>query len=259
MKIRQLTRFINTRHRAGSEAENRSGKGTAGSWITALSTVTDNLSTLETKTEQVFLQVEEKAPGFPPAFNRDGRDGRSGTGPHDRRGISTVNKLAHGYHRRAAAPPGNVQESFREDLAGAPAILRHLALRILVPGELQAPRAQPEDAGFFHPGGERHLQRFRVQLADRRREELSESVKEKSIEMKRKTDDLLVTISTTLSDMTTARRSRGQTEMMLQHIESNHAILTTKPRTQQAVHTSSPKRRKDHRQHRGDRVWPAIP
>ncbi len=231
MKIRQLTRFINTRHRAGSEAENRSGKGTAGSWITVLSTVTGNLSTLETKTEQVFLQVGEKLQDFHQRSTEMAETAARVlglmTGEEFQQSISSLMDIIEELRRHLemsrnhSGKTSQVLRQYYDTLRSVSSSLEDFKLLVLNLRML----------GFFTRVENVHLfasdSGFSSLTDDVKN--LSESVREKSIEMKRKTDDLLVTISTTLSDMTAAQKvQRAQTEMMLQHIESNHAILTTK-------------------------------
>ncbi|MCK9263162.1 MAG: methyl-accepting chemotaxis protein [Deltaproteobacteria bacterium] len=230
MKIRQLTRLIKNRLPAGSDAENRSGKA-AGSWITALSKVTANLSTLETKTEQDFLQVGEKLQDFHQRSTEMAETASRVlglmTGEEFHRSISSLMDIIEELRRHLemsrdhSERTSQVLGQYYDTLCSVSSSLEDFKLLVLNLRML----------GFFTRVENVHLftsdSGFSSLTDDVKN--LSESVREKSIEMKRKTDTLLSTISQTLSDMTAAQKMQGaQTEMMLQHIESNHTILSTK-------------------------------
>jgi len=230
MKIRQLTRLIKNRLPAGSDAENRSGKA-AGSWITALSKVTANLSTLETKTEQDFLQVGEKLQDFHQRSTEMAETASRVlglmTGEEFHRSISSLMDIIEELRRHLemsrdhSERTSQVLGQYYDTLRSVSSSLEDFKLLVLNLRML----------GFFTRVENVHLftsdSGFSSLTDDVKN--LSESVREKSIEMKKKTDTLLSTISQTLSDMTAAQKMQGaQTEMMLQHIESNHTILSTK-------------------------------
>lgn len=230
MKIRQLTRLIKNRLPAGSDAENRSGKA-AGSWITALSKVTANLSTLETKTEQDFLQVGEKLQDFHQRSTEMAETASRVlglmTGEEFHRSISSLMDIIEELRRHLemsrdhSERTSQVLGQYYDTLCSVSSSLEDFKLLVLNLRML----------GFFTRVENVHLftsdSGFSSLTDDVKN--LSESVREKSIEMKKKTDTLLSTISQTLSDMTAAQKMQGaQTEMMLQHIESNHTILSTK-------------------------------
>lgn len=231
MKIRQLTRFIRNGCRDGSDAENRPGKGAAGSWIAALSRVSGNLSTLETKTEHDFLLIGEKLQDF---HQRSTEMAETASwvlglmaGEEFHRSISSLMDIVEELRRHL--------DTSRNHSERASQVLRQYY------GTLRSVSSSLEDfkllvlnlrmLGFFTRVENAHLftddTGFSSLTGDVKN--LSESVREKSIEMKSKTDTLLVTISQTLSDMSAAQKAkRIQTETMLQHIESNHAILSAK-------------------------------
>lgn len=230
MKIRQLTRLIKNRLPAGSDAENRSGKA-AGSWITALSKVTANLSTLETKTEQDFLQVGEKLQDFHQRSTEMAETASRVlglmTGEEFHRSISSLMDIIEELRRHLemsrdhSERTSQVLGQYYDTLCSVSSSLEDFKLLVLNLRML----------GFFTRVENVHLftsdSGFSSLTDDVKN--LSESVREKSIEMKKKTDTLLSTISQTLSDMTAAQKMQGaQTEMMLQHIESNHTVLSTK-------------------------------
>lgn len=230
MKIRQLTRLIKNRLPAGSDAENRSGKA-AGSWITALSKVTANLSMLETKTEQDFLQVGEKLQDFHQRSTEMAETASRVlglmTGEEFHRSISSLMDIIEELRRHLemsrdhSERTSQVLGQYYDTLCSVSSSLEDFKLLVLNLRML----------GFFTRVENVHLftsdSGFSSLTDDVKN--LSESVREKSIEMKKKTDTLLSTISQTLSDMTAAQKMQGaQTEMMLQHIESNHTILSTK-------------------------------
>ncbi|MFY9399559.1 MAG: methyl-accepting chemotaxis protein [Desulfomonilia bacterium] len=224
-------RFIRNGRRTGSEAGNQSGAGATGPWIATLSAVTGNLSTLETKTEQDFLQVGEKLQDF---HQRSMEMAEIATrvlglmtGEEFHQSISSLMDIVEELRRHLetsrnhSEKTSQVLRQYYDTLRSVSSSLEDFKLLVLNLRML----------GFFTRVENVHLftsnSGFSSLTDDVKN--LSESVREKSIEIKKKADDLLITIGTTLSDMTAAQKiQRAKTGMMLQHIESNHTILSTK-------------------------------
>ncbi len=231
MTIRQLTRFIRNGHTDDGDAENRTGKALADPWIAALSKVSKDLSTLETKTEQDFLQIGEKLQDFHQRSTEMAETASRVlglmTGEEFHRSVSSLMDIIEELRRHLdtsrnhSGRTSQVLRQYHNTLRSVSSSLEDFKLLVLNLRML----------GFFTRVENVHLFTSDTGFSSLTDDvkNLSESVREKSIEMKKKTDSLLVTISGTLSDMSASQKTqRTQTEMMLQHIESNHAVLSTK-------------------------------
>lgn len=219
------TYFGNGRGKQPSDRE------TAASWISVLRDVAETLSTLEIKTEHNFLQIGDRLQDFHHRSEEmaDMASKVMGlvTGEEFQRSISSLMDIIEELRchlstsRKHFDRISQIFRQYHDTLRFVSSSLESFKMLVLNLRML----------GFFTRVENAHLftddTGFSSLTDDVKK--LSESVREKSTDIKTKSDSLLTTITGTLSAMSASQKSQNsQTEVMLQHIVANHKILSTK-------------------------------
>jgi len=231
MKISKLHRHLLDKFFGDSRDSQTPERETASPWISSLRDASEMLGALEIRTERDFLEIGERLQDFH-RQSQEMADMASHvlglmTGEDFHRSIKALADIIEdlGCRLRASREHfGRISQIFRQyydtlhfvssSMEGFKALV--LNLRML---------------GFFTRVENAHLfsdeSGFSSLTDDVKK--LSESVKEKSTSIKDKSDELLAAITTTLSAMSASQKSQSsQTDIMLQHIASNHKILSRK-------------------------------